>query len=158
MSARRRTRKLERTVNYLQSFMRPASILLFSVVALATLPACAADLVVKLSGKPDSKGTLSLAVVDSAAHYDKVKAVRTAKSGADGAQREFHFDGLPAGRYAVLVTQDENGNGRFDLNKLHMPAEAYGFSNNPHVWRKPNWNDSSFELPEAGTTITVELR
>jgi uncharacterized protein (DUF2141 family) len=36
-----------------------------------------------------------------------------------------------AGYYAVALFHDENGNGHFDTTMLGIPAEGYGFSNNP---------------------------
>ncbi len=35
------------------------------------------------------------------------------------------------GVYVVAIYHDENGNGSFDRNSLGLPAEGYGFSNNP---------------------------
>lgn len=35
------------------------------------------------------------------------------------------------GVYVIAIYHDENGNGSFDRNSLGLPAEGYGFSNNP---------------------------
>ena len=42
--------------------------------------------------------------------------------------------GMPApGYYAVALFGDVNDNDHFDLTVLGLPAEGYGFSNNPHL-------------------------
>jgi len=41
---------------------------------------------------------------------------------------------MPApGEYAVALFGDVNDNDHFDLTLLGLPAEGYGFSNNPHL-------------------------
>ncbi|MEA1648084.1 DUF2141 domain-containing protein [Nitrospirillum sp. BR 11164] len=42
-----------------------------------------------------------------------------------------------AGRYAVALFHDENDNGHFDTTMLGIPAEGYGFSNNPTLYLGP---------------------
>ncbi|HVJ55678.1 MAG TPA: DUF2141 domain-containing protein [Aliidongia sp.] len=41
------------------------------------------------------------------------------------------------GYYAVALFHDENGNGHFDTTLLGVPAEGYGFSNNPTLYLGP---------------------
>jgi uncharacterized protein (DUF2141 family) len=40
---------------------------------------------------------------------------------------------VPAGRYAVAVIHDENGNHKLDRNFLGIPKEGFGFANNPKI-------------------------
>ena len=45
---------------------------------------------------------------------------------------------VPApGYYAVALFGDVNDNDHFDLTALGVPAEGYGFSNNPHMYFGP---------------------
>jgi len=39
---------------------------------------------------------------------------------------------LPPGKYAVRYFHDENMNGNLDTNKMDIPTEGYGFSNNAY--------------------------
>ncbi len=39
---------------------------------------------------------------------------------------------LPPGKYAVRYFHDENMNGNLDTNKMGIPTEGYGFSNNAY--------------------------
>lgn len=142
--------------------MRPMSfalpLALLATLA-ATAPCQAADLAVAITEVRARTGFVTVAVVDSAAAYDgKAKPVRTAGGPPTGETHAFAFDGLPPGRYAVMVTHDENGNGRLDMNALGMPLEGYGFSNNPQVMRKPTWDEASFEVGADAAAITIELR
>ncbi len=40
------------------------------------------------------------------------------------------IDSLNSGSYALRYFQDENSNGKLDMNWLGIPTEGYGFSNN----------------------------
>lgn len=44
---------------------------------------------------------------------------------------------LPAGKYAIAVLHDENGNRKLDRNFLGIPKEGFGFANNPRVFMSP---------------------
>jgi uncharacterized protein (DUF2141 family) len=39
---------------------------------------------------------------------------------------------LPPGKYAIRYFHDENINGNLDTNKMGIPTEGYGFSNNAY--------------------------
>lgn len=142
--------------------MRPMSFALPLAVlaALAVAAPCrAADLAVALTDIRAATGVVKVALVDSAAAYEgRAAPVRTAGAPPTGETASFVFEGLPAGRYAVMVTHDENGNGRMDANAMGMPLEGYGFSNNPPVMRKPTWEEAAFDVGAGGASITIELR
>lgn len=65
-----------------------------------------------------------------------------------------------AGRYAIAVYHDRNGNGRIDRNFLGLPTEDGGLSNNPPVTRMvwPKLLPSLTDVPRAGMATTVRLR
>jgi uncharacterized protein (DUF2141 family) len=55
------------------------------------------------------------------------------------------FEKLPPGIYAILVIHDENDNHKLDKNRLGMPIEGYGASNNhTHAFMPPSWEESKF--------------
>ncbi len=132
------------------------------VVVLACVAACqakAADLTVTLHDVRARTGLLKLAVVDSQAGWDgQAKPVRAEAAPPQGDTATFVFKDLEAGAYAVLVTHDENGNGKLDSNMIGMPVEAYGFSNNPRVMRKPTWDEARFEVGAQDAAIDITLR
>ncbi len=57
----------------------------------------------------------------------------------------------------MLLTHDENDNGKLDTNLVGMPVEGYGFSNNPQVMRKPTFDERASTY-RAGTAIDITLR
>lgn len=117
----------------------------------------AAPLSIDLKGVRKQTGTVKLKIVDSAEGYDnKAKAVAGDVWKPDGESHQFRFD-LPAGQYAVMVIHDANDNGKMDANVIGIPTEPYGFSNNPQVMRKPTFDETRFELPAAGTAISIDL-
>lgn len=65
---------------------------------------------------------------------------------------------LPPGRYAFTAYQDVNGNGKLDSGFLGIPREPVGVSNNPKPrYGPPRFEDSAFDLPQAGQSISINL-
>lgn len=65
---------------------------------------------------------------------------------------------LSAGKYAVSVYIDLNGNGRLDKNMFGAPKEPYGVSNNVVTkLSAPTLEACSFELRDA-KVITIKLQ
>ncbi len=68
------------------------------------------------------------------------------------------FTGLKAGRYAVAVYHDENGNGKFDQGFFGIPLEGYGFSNGAMaIFRAPRFHEAAIELNGEVTEITIPM-
>ncbi|WP_293372355.1 DUF2141 domain-containing protein [Nevskia sp.] len=69
------------------------------------------------------------------------------------------WQGLPAGRYAVAVSHDLNGNRRTDTNLVGMPTEAWGVSQGVRPWlRAPRFDEAMIELGAApAREIAVRL-
>ena len=142
--------------------MNPAarrSICLAALLVAAVLPAHAADLTVTLRDVRVQTGLIKVAVVDSQAGWDgQAKPVQADGAPPSGDTATFVFKGLAPGAYAVLVTHDENGNGKLDSNMIGMPIEAYGFSNNPRVMRKPTWDEARIDIGAQDTAVDIALR
>ncbi|NDK38857.1 DUF2141 domain-containing protein [Pseudoxanthomonas gei] len=121
-------------------------------------PAAAAELTVKLHGVRAQTGLVKVAVVDSQEAWDgKAAPVRADGAPAQGEEAKFSFQDLKPGEYAVMITHDENGNGKLDTNVMGMPLEGYGFSNNPQVMRKPTWDEARFTVGDGDVAIDVDL-
>lgn len=132
--------------------------LVLATALLVATPAFAADLTLDVTEIRDATGTLNVALVDADGYAGKARPLRGEALPVTGATHQLVFKGLPAGRYAVMITHDANGNGRLDTNALGMPLEGYGFSNNPRVMRKPTFEEAAFDVGEADATLAVELR
>jgi uncharacterized protein (DUF2141 family) len=132
----------------------PALALMCTLAAAAN----ASDLTVTITDIREAKGSLMVAVVNSdAAWNSKEKPVAAQKVSATQGEMKLLFKDLPAGTYAVQVMHDENDNGQLDANFLGIPSEGYGFSNNPTVMRRPNFDEARFVF-EATATIVIRLR
>lgn len=138
----------------LSCFLAPFAL----IAGFSCISAQAAELTVRIHDIRAQTGVLRVALVDGAPGWDG-KAAPVKADGAppqsDGAT--FVFKDLAPGTYAVMISHDENGNGKLDSNFMGMPIEGYGFSNNPTVMRKPTWEEARFELA-ADKAIDVTLR
>lgn len=121
--------------------------------------ATAAELAVNVHDIRAQTGTLRVALVNTTAAWDgKAAPVQAQQARPQDDSAHFTFKDLPAGDYAVLLTHDENDNGKLDTNLVGMPVEGYGFSNNPQVMRKPTFDEARFSVPAGGTAIDISLR
>jgi uncharacterized protein (DUF2141 family) len=69
------------------------------------------------------------------------------------------FKDLASGDYAVAVYHDANGNGRLDRNRMGMPVEMSGFSNDAQGFMgPPSFDAARLALPAEGRGLTINLR
>lgn len=138
--------------------MRRIAPIASTLALLLALPCAAADLTVSLSEIRAATGIVKVALVDAEGWAGRAAPVQGTGAPPAGETQVFTFKGVAPGRYALMVTHDENGNGKLDTNMIGMPLEGYGFSNNPRVMRKPTWDEAVFEVGAADARIAVELR
>lgn len=68
------------------------------------------------------------------------------------------FDDVPAGRFAVSVFHDENGDRELNTGVLGIPSEDYGFSADARdVFGPPSFAEASLELA-AGEAKQITIR
>ena len=68
------------------------------------------------------------------------------------------FGPVPAGRYAIALFHDENGNGKLD-KRLMLPREGYGFSRNaPVMMGPPRFASAAFATAGTGHHETIRMR
>lgn len=120
----------------------------------------AATLTVAVTGIEKVEGAIMLAMFDAAEAYGGAGApVRSVRIPVSGAEVTTTFEDLPAGRYAIKLYHDANGNGEMDTNMVGLPIEGYGFSGNGGRFGPPAWDDAAFEVSEdGGNTISIRLR
>lgn len=139
----------------------PASLIApFALIAAGALaaPVQAADLTVSLHDARTQDGRLQVALVDAGGYAGSAAPVAARELAPAGAVTRVTFDGVPAGRYALMVIHDENGNGTLDTNLVGMPVEGYGFSNNPRVMRKPTFEEAAFDVGADALALDVSIR
>ncbi len=62
------------------------------------------------------------------------------------------------GIYAVAIYHDANANGRIDRNFIGLPAEAYGFTNNPRgLLGLPSFASVRLNVPRTNLQTTINL-
>lgn len=79
--------------------------------------------------------------------------VATAKVAVTGkGDVELVFENVKAGKYAVVLMHDVNGNGTLDMNG-QMPAEPFGFSKITMFFGPPQFSEAAFEVTKDTETI-----
>lgn len=69
-----------------------------------------------------------------------------------------NFPNLPAGRYAIAVIHDENGNGRMDKT-LMFPKEGFGFSRNAPVrMGPPSFGSAAIDVGDGVLRTGIRIR
>jgi uncharacterized protein (DUF2141 family) len=67
---------------------------------------------------------------------------------------------LPStGVYAVALYHDENANQKFDRSMIGLPAEGYGFTNNPPTLAGlPSFRSVRINVPRPGLTTRIHMK
>jgi len=62
------------------------------------------------------------------------------------------------GLYAFAIYHDANSNQKFDRTMIGLPAEAYGFSNNPNTFfGLPSFGSVRTRVTHSGQTLKIRL-
>ena len=63
------------------------------------------------------------------------------------------------GVYALAIYHDADADRHFDRTSIGLPAEGYGFSNNPKVFLgMPAWKSVRLSVPKTDTRTSIRLR
>jgi uncharacterized protein (DUF2141 family) len=130
--------------------------LLLAAAAGASAGASAATVEVHVTGVAGGKGKINVAVCDRERFLKQ--CVYTASAPAKDGENVIAVPDVPKGRWAVLVYQDENGNGELDRNFIGIPKENYGFSRNAAgKFGPPSFEDAVIEVADEPTVANVKL-
>jgi uncharacterized protein (DUF2141 family) len=131
------------------------------VPALAQTAATATTtLTVNFDGIKAPMGAIFVAVFDSEAAYDNGgKPVHADIVPVSGPTAAMVVRSLAAGRYAIRVFHDLDGNGKMNRNPFGIPVEPFAFSNNaPLQGRQATWAEASFEVTAEAAAATISFR
>lgn len=120
-----------------------------------------ANIKIKIEGIKNVTGNLHIALCSNEKQFLEEENIYKGKIIAVKSHTEDAEFDVPAGNYAILIYQDENGNGKLDKNILGAPKEKYGFSNNEFGpgGRKPKFEKASFYAENKKTTnLKIKLR
>lgn len=130
------------------------------VCGLQFLPtaAAAASLEVVVSAVRDTQGQVRAALYNGPDGFPKDgRALVVESVPAQAGNTTLRFKDIPAGRYAVIAYQDEDGNGILNKRFGMIPTEGYGLSNNPQVFGKPGFDACAFEV-NGDQKIEIQLK
>lgn len=135
-------------------------IALFILAATFDAPADAGEIVVRIENVASATGEVGCALYSSEAGFpmDSAAAAQQWHRAVSGSA-VCRYSGLPAGRYAVAVSHDLDGDRRTDTNLVGIPTEAWGVSNNVRpMLRAPRFEEAAVAIPGDGTaTIAIRL-
>lgn len=136
-----------------------AGLAVLALLFAASAPAAAAELRVKVSELRSNAGNVHFALYVTPQSFPKREG---RYKGTHVAARSLAalavFTGLKAGRYAVAVYHDENGNGEFDQGFFGIPLEGYAFSNGATAFfTPPSFIEAAIDLNGEITEITIPM-
>lgn len=136
-------------------------LLIASILFMASATAFAGDIKLNITGCTPGKD-VRVALYSTPEDFSKNTAgmnARTQVKKAEGNYVDISFIGLPAGKYAIAVFSDSNGNQKLDSNILGMPTEPYGFSNEArNLTSKPSFEQAAFEVGGGVIEQTIQLK
>jgi uncharacterized protein (DUF2141 family) len=136
-------------------------IALLSVAGLCLSAAEATELRITLHNVMPKQGEVLVTLFDHAQGFpDQPSTTQPSRRlQPDSDTLSVTFSNLPQGRWAVMVLQDLNGNGRADYNLVGFPKEPYGASNNklPRL-SPPTFEDALVTVGSQAEEISIKLR
>lgn len=109
-----------------------------------------------LEGVKNKGGNIYIGLYDNQKSFLKEELVFIGKIIKDS-KSYIKLENIPSGTYAISLYHDENNNNRLDKNFIGIPKEGYGFSNNPNIFGKPDFEDAKFEL-NSDKQLTIEVK
>ncbi len=132
--------------------------------AAAETPGCPGPgttrLIVNVDGVRSSQGLVAVTLYldDSKKFLAKKGGVYVARVPAKAGRTRLCLSVPKPGVYGLAVYHDANGNKSFDKNSVGLPAEAYGFSNNPAtLFGLPRFSSVRLNVPRSNVATTVTL-
>lgn len=115
---------------------------------------------VSVSGMRSAKGQVLACLTTRADAFPDCSRDPQARKLTVTASEELHLDfgRVPAGRYAVSLIHDENGNGKLDTS-LMIPREGYGFSRDAAVrFGPPSFNRAAVDIGGENVRLAIHMR
>lgn len=124
----------------------------------AGLDTTSIHVIVRTLRSTDGQLLLSLYAGPDGFPSDPEKALRRLAVPIPGEVVEVSLDSVAAGRYAVSVLHDENGNTAMETDWLGRPKEGWGVSNDARgFFGPPGFDDASFEVADEPDTVEIRL-
>lgn len=109
-------------------------------------------LTVQMQPVRNDKGVLYVLLENDQAEKVAAQSIKAAKG-----MIALSFDGIAAGRYAVTILHDENGNQKMDTGIFGIPKEGWACSNDARgIMSAPKFKDKLLQL-QGDKTIMVKM-
>lgn len=137
------------------------AVLLLPLMLAGNAPlAPATTVTVDISGLRNAKGAVYLCMTASSKAFPEgcgKDPARIVASSAAGAGSPLVLRNVPAGRYAIVLLHDENGNKKMDKT-LFLPKEGFGFSRDAPVrMGPPKFEAAAFDVA-AGKPVRMSMK
>ncbi len=131
--------------------------LLGTAVTSAPDPPAKGTLLLTVENITEARGELEIVVYDSAETYQRSGRVVRLPVSREGTL-EVPLEAIPFGEVAILIYHDVDGNQRFNQNRLGIPQEPYGFSNNVRpMFRGPGFEEAKFTFGTEGQGTRIKI-
>ena len=118
----------------------------------------AATLRVTVEGVHNSSQPVRVLLFNSPDSFpDEARRFKALATGAAQGVAIVEFTHLDPGTYAIMAYHDENGDNKLNRTLGMWPSEGYGLSLNPLVLGPPAFQETAFELPPHGLSLTIAL-
>ncbi|MGZ2371338.1 DUF2141 domain-containing protein [Ancylomarina sp. YFZ004] len=116
-----------------------------------------ANIHVKIKNISSKKGKITVSIFNS--EYSFLKdPFKTYEGDIVNKELIVKFDNIPLGTYAISCYHDKNSNGKLDMNKIGMPKEPIGTSNNAKgQFGPPKFIDAKFILDKNNISLEISL-
>ena len=133
-------------------------VLLCGMICISIYGFCQTKLQVTVTHIKGQKGDIIVGVFDNDENFLK-KPVDSKMIKASGDSVTIVFENLKPGKYAVSVIHDANNNKDLDKNKLGIPKEGFGFSNNVMgSMGPPTFERAQFDLASDQKDLDIDIK
>jgi uncharacterized protein (DUF2141 family) len=133
-------------------------ILLCGMICLSVYGFCQTSLQVTVTHIKGHKGDIIVGIFDSDKNFLK-KPIDGKMIKASGDSVTVVFENLKPGKYAVSVLHDLNKNKDLDKNKLGIPKEGFGFSNNVlGAIGPPSFERAQIDLSSDQKDLDIDIK
>ncbi|HET6542022.1 MAG TPA: DUF2141 domain-containing protein [Chryseolinea sp.] len=133
-------------------------VLLCAMTCISVCALCQTTLQVTLTHIVGQKGDIIVGVFDSDENFLK-KPIERKVMQPSGDSITVVFENLKPGKYAVCVIHDANKNKELDKNKLGIPKEGFGFSNNVlGAMGPPTFERAQFDLTSDQKGLDIDIK
>jgi uncharacterized protein (DUF2141 family) len=142
---------------YRRCFMKKI-VLLCGIVCISVYGFCQTKLQVTVTHIKGQKGNIIIGIFDSDESFLK-KPLDGRMMKASGDSVTVIFENLKPGKYAVSVLHDANKNKDLDKNKLGIPKEGFGFSNNViGAMGPPSFERAQIDLVPDQKDLDIDIK